>query len=62
MPEGKAAHTRCVQLGPANECLIFGQPERPAVCSGFQPSRENCGESNEEAMQLLVQLELATRP
>lgn len=62
MPEGKPAFVRCVQLSEDNRCLVFGRPERPAVCVGFQPSRENCGGTDAEAFVLLGQLEAATRP
>ncbi|MDF9902747.1 UNVERIFIED_ORG: hypothetical protein OKW15_000703 [Pseudomonas reinekei] len=36
MPNGKAAGQRCLQLSADNLCNIFGQPERPAVCSAFE--------------------------
>lgn len=62
MPGGKPAYVRCIQLDEANQCQLFGKPERPAVCLGFLPSRENCGDSNEQAFVLLEQLERATRP
>ncbi len=61
MPQGKPAGVRCVQLDDANRCLIFGQPGRPAVCSGLQPSLEMCGESSGHAMAWLTQLEALTR-
>nr|WP_250326031.1 YkgJ family cysteine cluster protein [Morganella morganii] len=62
MPDGKPANTRCVQLSEQNLCLIFGSPLRPAVCSGLQPSREMCGESRDEAMIYLLDLEKQTAP
>lgn len=62
MPKGKPAGVRCVQLGEDNRCLIFGRPERPASCAGLQPSEEMCGDSREQAMHWLTQLELATAP
>jgi Fe-S-cluster containining protein len=62
MPEGKPAHVRCVQLSPENRCRLFGLPERPKVCEGFAATLENCGETDEQAFQLLTQLELITRP
>ncbi|MBT0461698.1 YkgJ family cysteine cluster protein [Morganella morganii] len=62
MPDGKPANTRCVQLSEQNLCLIFGSPLRPAVCSGLQPSREMCGESRDEAMIYLIDLEKQTAP
>ncbi len=62
MPDGKPAGVRCVQLDAANRCLIFGLPERPACCSGLQPSMEMCGRSREQAMRWIVSLEAATLP
>ncbi|WP_368937726.1 YkgJ family cysteine cluster protein [Morganella morganii] len=62
MPDGKPANTRCVQLSEQNLCLIFGSPLRPVVCSGLQPSREMCGESRDEAMIYLLDLEKQTAP
>lgn len=62
MPDGKPANTRCVQLSEQNLCLIFGSPLRPAVCAGLQPSREMCGESRDEAMIYLLDLEKQTAP
>ncbi|WP_460121996.1 YkgJ family cysteine cluster protein [Pseudomonas sp. S2_C03] len=53
MPHGKAAGERCAQLSVENLCAIFGQPERPAVCSGFKADVEVCGASSEEAIRLL---------
>jgi Fe-S-cluster containining protein len=53
MPNGKAAGERCLQLSSENLCSIFGQPERPAVCSAFEADIEVCGDSREEAIRLL---------
>ncbi len=58
----KPAGVRCVQLDEANLCRVFGQPERPAVCGGLQPSAEMCGETAPQAMFYLARLEEATRP
>jgi hypothetical protein len=60
MPNGKPAGVRCVQLDEQNGCRIFGQPERPKVCGGLQPSQEMCGESNGQAMFFLSELERLT--
>ena len=62
MPQGKPAGVRCVQLSADNLCLLFGRPERPAVCSGLQPSAEMCGESNRPALAWLTLLEEKTAP
>ncbi|SFW42845.1 YkgJ family cysteine cluster protein [Pseudomonas sp. NFACC04-2] len=53
MPRGKPAGERCVQLSVDNLCRIFGQPERPAVCSAFEADIEVCGGSREEAIRLI---------
>ena len=60
MPNGKPAGQRCVQLSVDNLCLLFGQPERPAVCSAFGADVQVCGSSTGEALQLLTWLEQAT--
>lgn len=62
MPGGKPAGVRCVQLDAQSRCLLFGRPERPAFCASLRPSREMCGQSQGEAMTILQQLEIATRP
>ncbi len=62
MPQGKPAGVRCAQLTADNACAVFGRPERPAFCGGLQPSREMCGNTREEALAWLANLERATRP
>ena len=62
MPLGKPAGVACIQLGPDLQCLIFDQPERPAVCAGLQPSFEMCGSSRTDAIAWLTVLERDTRP
>ena len=62
MPGGKPAGVRCVQLRADESCAIFGQPERPTVCSQLRPSAEMCGASRAEALAGLERLERATRP
>ena len=60
MPHGKPAGQRCVQLSADNLCLLFGTPERPAVCLAFTADLAVCGSTNEEAIRLLDWLEQAT--
>lgn len=60
MPQGKPAGVRCVQLDDLNRCRIFGQPERPAVCSGLKPEPAMCGTDAAQAMAYLADLERAT--
>jgi hypothetical protein len=62
MPHGKPAGQPCVQLDGAGRCRLFGQPERPAVCSSLQPSADMCGSHRDHAMQWLARLEAATAP
>lgn len=60
MPDGKPAGVRCIQLDAANDCMIFGQPGRPAVCSSLRPSPEMCGADRAHAMLFLATLESLT--
>ena len=62
MPQGKPAGVRCAQLDANNRCLIFGRPERPAVCVGLQANALMCGDTREEALAYLDELERQTRP
>ncbi len=60
MPQGKPAGVRCVQLTADERCLLFGRPERPAVCASLRPSEEMCGGSRAEAYARLTFLERVT--
>jgi hypothetical protein len=62
MPKGKPAGVACIQLDEALRCRIFGQPERPACCSGLAPSTEMCGNERSHALNWLTRLELDTTP
>ena len=62
MPGGKPAGVRCVQLTADNRCKIFGRPERPEVCNRLRPTQEMCGNSAEEALAYLFELERLTTP
>ena len=61
MPNGKLAGTRCIQLSAHNRCLIFDDPKRPLVCNQFLANTDECGDSSEEAIRLITQLEINTR-
>lgn len=58
----KPAGVPCRHLAADLRCTLFGQPERPACCSGLQPSPEMCGESREAALAFLARLEALTAP
>jgi uncharacterized protein len=62
MKEGKPAGIACVQLDADYRCKIFGRPDRPACCGGLQASVEMCGAHRDEALAMLQQLEVLTRP
>ena len=53
MPSGKPAGERCLHLTVELRCALFGQAERPAVCSVFEADIEVCGGSREEAIRLI---------
>ncbi|MFL0801876.1 MAG: YkgJ family cysteine cluster protein [Agarilytica sp.] len=57
MPHGKPAGVRCIQLNDDNLCILFGSLERPEVCLGFKAERDICGESTEEAIKIINQIE-----
>lgn len=60
MPGGKPAGMRCIQLDDHNRCRLFGSPLRPAVCGGFPPRPDACGDSHAVALRLLTELERLT--
>ncbi|WP_242521680.1 YkgJ family cysteine cluster protein [Motiliproteus sp. SC1-56] len=59
-PEGKPAGVACPHLDGANRCLLFESPSRPVVCGRFKPCREVCGDTREEALANLAELEALT--
>lgn len=59
---GKPAGVPCPHLDAELRCALFGQPGRPACCSGLQPSIEMCGTDRVQALTWLANLEMATRP
>ena len=60
MPAGKPAGVRCAQLSTDNRCLLFGMPERPAVCASFPVMAEHCGSDRDEALASLAEMERMT--
>ncbi|KNZ32815.1 MAG: hypothetical protein AD742_09745 [Methylibium sp. NZG] len=62
MPQGKPAGVRCVQLDADLRCLLFGSPQRPAVCGSLRPSPTMCGDSREHALRWLGNMERSTAP
>jgi len=62
MPHGKPAGIPCVQLDDELRCRLFGRPERPRFCASLQPRAEMCGQSREQALAGLQELDRATTP
>ncbi len=62
LPDGKPAGVPCIHLDRDFRCLIFDQPDRPAVCASLKPSLEMCGSHRDEALAYLAELEELTRP
>jgi hypothetical protein len=62
MPQGKPAGVRCIQLDEANRCKLFGKPERPEVCVRLRPQISMCGANRDEALRILIALEVASAP
>ena len=60
MENGKPAGVRCIQLDDKKSCLLFGSLERPALCGQFQAEPAVCGNSREQALSLLTDLECLT--
>lgn len=58
---GKPAGVPCPHLDAELRCALFGRPERPACCSGLQPSGEMCGDGRNHALAWLADLEARTR-
>ena len=61
MPEGKLAGMRCIHLDDRNLCRLYGRPERPAFCRGWQPDPAVCGDNFQDAMTNIAILEMSTR-
>jgi len=43
-------------------CAIFADPRRPGACAAFAADPQFCGDTAEQALQILTQLEEDTRP
>lgn len=62
MPHGKPAGIPCVHLLPDFRCGIFGRPERPSFCDSLRPSDEMCGDTRNDALGRLTELDNLTDP
>lgn len=57
----KPAGVPCPHLDADYLCGLFGQPQRPACCSGLQPAEDMCGADRVHALRWLTELEHITR-
>jgi hypothetical protein len=62
MPQGKPAGVACAHLAPDRRCGLFGDPRRPRCCADFEAEPLACGDSREQALVILAEWELSTRP
>lgn len=56
----KPAGVPCKYLTADLRCSIFGEAQRPGVCAAFTPEPEFCGDTREQALQILTFLEQDT--
>ena len=62
MPQGKPAGVPCVHLDGNMRCGLFGDPRRPDWCSAFDADTLVCGDNREQALAILAEWEVLTRP
>ena len=62
IPEGKPPGIPCVHLDAARGCGLYQDARRPAVCGNFKAHVDVCGDSAEQALELLNKLERASHP
>lgn len=63
MPNGKPAKQYCINLNPDSlRCLIWGQENYPDFCRNYTPEVEFCGQTSNQALQILRFLEDSTVP
>ena len=62
MPLGKAAGKVCVHLLEDMRCALFGDSRRPALCDAFAAEYAVCGDTREQALLNLQQLEVLSAP
>lgn len=62
MPTGKPAGEPCVHLDTAMRCVLINDARRPALCDAFAADPEFCGDTRDQALERLAQLEVQSRP
>jgi hypothetical protein len=63
LPNGKSAGKMCIHLDPITfKCAIWETETYPKFCRNFQAEVDVCGQTQEEAKELLTNLEYLTQP
>ena len=62
MPNGKPAGVPCVNLDESLDCKLFNHSSRPDFCLRLQAAADMCGDSRDQALITLYQLETLTNP
>lgn len=63
MPDGKPAGIPCANLDSVTlRCTIWQQENYPKLCARFQAEESVCGNSRDEALEIIRILEEDTRP
>lgn len=62
MPDGKPAGVACVHLDEQWRCGLIDDPRRPRLCAAFAAEPTLCGESRQQALNLIAALEIASEP
>jgi len=55
-PQGKPAGLRCNNLNDDNTCRLHGTSDYPEVCDSYRAEKEFCGDTFEEAKEILIKL------
>jgi Fe-S-cluster containining protein len=62
MPGGKPAGVPCVHLDEDMRCALIGDARRPTLCDAFSAEPAVCGDSRDQALTLLGEMELLSAP
>lgn len=61
MENGKSAGIKCINLSDDSFCRLYETEQYPSVCRRFRPSVEMCGDTTEDAIKYLKNLEELTK-
>lgn len=55
-PTGKPAGVKCKNLNDTNGCTLHGTSDYPKVCGGYTAESDFCGNTFDEAKDILLEL------